>query len=655
MPVVGSYALLFVFSICSADFLSMDNNSEEESEVSDSEIDDYEAKFYSQLKAGHLIVKNTDSTYKCPFCSGKKKQGYNYKDLLQHASGIGASNRKAKVKATHRAVAKYLRDDLSETTTPSLQLVVVESHTPKNKDEQFVWPWMGILVNVPTEFKNGRYIGESGNRLKERLSLFNPLKVHSLWNYKGFTGNAVVDFSKDWIGFKDAMAFENHFESAHFGKRDWNDRNNRGTEIYGWVARTEDYNSPGPIGDHLRKNGDLKTVSDLANEESRKTDKLVANLASQIEVKNKHLQELECKYNETTLSLDQMMEQRDQLLNAYNEEIRKMQHLARNHSRRIFEENEKLREELDSKRKELGLRNKQLDSLAAQNDIDKRKFEQEKQKNAVKNSSLQMATMEQQKADENVLRLVEEQKREKEAALKKILQLEKQLDAKQKLELEIEQLKGKLLVMKHMGGEEDSTVKKKMDEMSEQLKEKIEEMEDMEALNQTLVVKERKSNDELQEARKELITGLTEMLTGRSLIGIKRMGELDEKVFQNACKQKFPGDDPDVKSVILCSKWQDELKVSNWHPFRVIIADGKEKEVIKEEDAKLQSLKEELGDEVYKAVTKALMEMNEYNPSGRYVVSELWNYKEDRKATLKEVIQYVLKQWKTHKRKRGAM
>lgn len=96
--------------------------------------------------------------------------------------------------------------------------------------------------------------------------------------------------------------------------------------------------------------------------------------------------------------------------------------------------------------------------------------------------------------------------REKEAALKKILQLEKQLDAKQKLELEIQQLRGQLQVMKHMGGEEDIEVKKKMEEMSEQLQEKVEEMEDLEALNQTLVVKERKSNDELQEARKELIS-----------------------------------------------------------------------------------------------------------------------------------------------------
>lgn len=79
------------------------------------------------------------------------------------------------------------------------------------------------------------------------------------------------------------------------------------------------------------------------------------------------------------------------------------------------------------------------------------------------------------------------------------------MDAKQQLELEIEQLKGKLLVMKHLGSEEDTGIKKKVEEISEELKDKIEEMEHIEALNQTLLVKERKSNDELQGARKELI------------------------------------------------------------------------------------------------------------------------------------------------------
>lgn len=72
--------------------------------------------------------------------------------------------------------------------------------------------------------------------------------------------------------------------------------------------------------------------------------------------------------------------------------------------------------------------------------------------------------------------------------------------------MEIEELKGKLQVMKHLGDEDDEAVKKKMKEMNVELEEKVESLEDMESLNQTLIAKERQSNDELQEARKHLIS-----------------------------------------------------------------------------------------------------------------------------------------------------
>lgn len=75
--------------------------------------------------------------------------------------------------------------------------------------------------------------------------------------------------------------------------------------------------------------------------------------------------------------------------------------------------------------------------------------------------------------------------------------------------------------------------------------------------------------------------------------------------------------------------------------------------VIDENDEELGKLKQELGDEIYDAVTAALMEIEEYNPSGRYAIPELWNFKEGRKATLKEVISFLFKQLKTQKRKRG--
>lgn len=90
---------------------------------------------------------------------------------------------------------------------------------------------------------------------------------------------------------------------------------------------------------------------------------------------------------------------------------------------------------------------------------------------------------------------------------KKFIELEKKVDAEHALKLEIERLKGALQVVRHMGEEdEDAETKQKLVEIEENLKQKKEELEYFDALNQTLIVKERKCNDELQEARKELIT-----------------------------------------------------------------------------------------------------------------------------------------------------
>lgn len=296
----------------------MNSSSDEASEISDSEIEDYAAKSYVRLKEENLKVKVSDGCYRCPFCLGKR-QDYRYIDLFQHASGISASTRKAKVKANHEALVKYLKNDLGDASNSSSQPMIVKQDPPKAKqDGLFVWPWMGIVVNIPTEFRNGKYVGESGTRLKKDLSMFNPLKVHTLWNYRGFTGNAVVDFGKDWTGFKNALEFENHFVAGHCGKSEWVEKESHGSELYGWVARADDYNSGGTVGDHLRKNGDLKAVGDIAEQESRKTSKLVQDLEMRIEVKKKHIEELECKYNETSLSLDKIMEERDKLHESYN-------------------------------------------------------------------------------------------------------------------------------------------------------------------------------------------------------------------------------------------------------------------------------------------------------------------------------------------------
>ncbi|KAL5711441.1 hypothetical protein ACHQM5_021897 [Ranunculus cassubicifolius] len=637
----------------------MDYMSEEESEVSESGIEEYEDKIYEQFKNGKLKVKLSDAVFRCPFCQGKKKQNYGYKDLFQHASGVGgkgSQSKSIKTKAEHLALARYMESHLAPVAPHSHSEADSAPPEERDRDELFVYPWVGVVVNLPTQWKDGRFVGESGSKLRDQLAKkgFNPLRVHPLWNFRGHSGTAIVEFNKDWPGFHNAMSFEKSYEADHHGKKDWHaiakNREDPGPDLYGWIARDDDYEANTIIGENLRKSGDLKTVADLVAEEERKTSKLVTNLANVIEVKNQHLKEIECKFNETNISLKNLMDQNDKLHHSYNEEIKKMQQNARDHFRKIFNEHEKLKSKLDTQRHELEMRGKELEKREAHNENERRKLIEEKSKNAMRNSSLEMASLEQKKADEKVLKLAEDQKRVKEDLHKRILALEKQLDAKQALELEIARLKGNLNVMKHMGGEDDAEeVKEKVEAMVKSLEEKEDELEDLEALNQTLIVKERKSNDELQDARKELINGLKD-LSSRALIGVKKMGELDPKPFRESCKRKFRSEEADLKSVELCSLWEDHLREPGWHPFKMIKGENGLKEIVDPEDGRLKGLKQEMGEEVVNAVSTALLEMNEYNASGRYIIPELWNFKENRKATLKEGVAFILSKWKAAKR-----
>lgn len=73
-------------------------------------------------------------------------------------------------------------------------------------------------------------------------------------------------------------------------------------------------------------------------------------------------------------------------------------------------------------------------------------------------------------------------------------------------------------------------------------------------------------------------------------------------------------------------------------------------ELIDDEDEKLKGLRKEMSEDVYKSVTNALIEINEYNPSGRYITSELWNYEEGKRAGLKEGVDVLLNHWRRKKR-----
>ncbi|PHT47593.1 Factor of DNA methylation 1 [Capsicum baccatum] len=634
----------------------MSSSSGEESDLSDSEIYEFKEKPYEELRTGKLRVKGPNGSLRCPFCAGKKKQDYKYKDLLQHATGVskGSANRSAKQKANHLALAQYLETDLANEAEPIPKRDVTPERSEPGKDELFSWPWTGVVVNISKETGKGRSLDDKEYWLK-KFSMYTPLEVKLFFDNQGRVSEVVVRFNSDWTGFKGAMEFEKSFEASHCSKQEWKShRSCPGPNLYGWVAREDDYLEEGAVGEFLREKGELKTISDLIKEETQGRKKVVANLANEIDMKNENLDELQTKFNLNTLSLSQMLVEKDMLHRSFFEESRKMQRLAREHVQKVLMEQEMLSLELESKKKKLDSWSRELNKRETLTEREKQKLDEEKKQNDVRNSALQLASAEQRKADENVLRLVEEQKREKEEALKKILELERDIDAKQKLEMEIAELKGKLEVMKHLGGNDDEAVQKKIKEMNEELKDKMEEMDSMESLNQTLLAKERQSNDELQDARRTLKEGLLDVLSSaRAHIGIKRMGEIDSKAFQNALKQRFPNQEAEIKAIELLSLWQEKIKDPDWHPFKTIMIDESNVErVIDENDEALRNLKEEYGDEIWDAVTAALKEIEEYNPSGRYAVPELWNFKEGRKATLKEVISFIFKQIKTQKRKR---
>ncbi|RAL36976.1 hypothetical protein DM860_003898 [Cuscuta australis] len=641
----------------------MDTSSGEDTDISDSEIQEYEEKSYEELKSGRRSIKVSDEVYSCPFCSRKRKRDFAFSDLLQHANGIGTCNSKKRTprdKANHLALAKYLQNDaaVSAGQSKSKEKVQADALADCDRDEMFVWPWIGIVVNLPKQLKEGRFVGESGSKLRDQYIRrgFNPTRVRPLWNYQGHSGTALVEFHKDWSGFSNAMSFDKAYEAHHHGKRDWlTDNGGKKSDLYAWVARADDYNANNIVGENLRRIGDLRTVSDIIEEEARKASKLVSNLTNVIEEKNLHLKEMESKFQETSESLSILIIEKDKLHHAYNEEIKKIQSSARDHLQRIFNDHERQKLQLETQKKQLESRGAELEKREARNEIDRKKLNEELEQNAKLNSSISAATEEQRRADEKMMKLAEEQKRQKEELHRKIISLEQRLDAKQAAELEIQQLRGKLNVMRHMGDEGDQEILEKVDELIKSIREKEEELEAVEALNQTLVVKELKSNDELQEARKELINGLKEY-PRTCAIGVKRMGELDSRPFHEAMRKKYGESEADDRATELCSLWEEYLRDPEWHPIKVVSVDGQQNKhmsVIDEEDEKLKELKKNYGEEVCKAVTNALIEVNEYNPSGRYITSELWNYAKGKKAELKEGVDVLLTLWKKKRATEG--
>ncbi|MCL7048819.1 hypothetical protein MKW94_005463 [Papaver nudicaule] len=179
--------------------------------------------------------------------------------------------------------------------------------------------------------------------------------------------------------------------------------------------------------------------------------------------------------------------------------------------------------------------------------------------------------------NEALMRELLTHKRKLQQKLKEIDKHEAELELRSKqLDVLSEEVEGKLNIAQENFEREKAQVQSKVNDLCKKLEEKDYELDNLITLNNTLIAKECRSNHELQEARKVLIEGLDGFanIRSRPVIGIKRMGELNEKPFRDICIQKFQTSDWETKSAELCSLWQNNIQDSEWYPYKHVTIDN---------------------------------------------------------------------------------
>ncbi|EPS57463.1 hypothetical protein M569_17354, partial [Genlisea aurea] len=348
----------------------------------DSELMDLKYQYYRDLRDGKIRLKTSGKHYFfCPFCPDNRRE-YELMELQRHAYRISEEPRAARSFsdcARHMALLKYLNEksESKRRCTPGTSKSRTPRRTRDRDDPPIVWPWTGIIANIPIELKDGKYVADSGRKLKEELVAegFNPVKIHPLWDSRGHSGFAAVEFKRDWEGFSNAMEFETTFEMRQHGKKDWNTRNGgddkQQQQLYGWLAREEEYRSKGVIGRHLQKNGDLKTVAEIQVEDQRKDTALVTKLSDVLLSKSERSEAMKKRISRKDRIINDLLASQEEMTQSYNEEMKAIQDDAYRRLRKIMEDSERTKAELENRRQRLKSRERELKQRRVWNDTEK--------------------------------------------------------------------------------------------------------------------------------------------------------------------------------------------------------------------------------------------------------------------------------------------
>nr|GEV52439.1 uncharacterized protein [Tanacetum cinerariifolium] len=146
----------------------------------------------------------------------------------------------------------------------------------------------------------------------------------------------------------------------------------------------------------------VRTVPEIImGEKGSKATKLMSNLATVIEVKNRRFEEMERKYMETKNTISKLIAENDNLQQSFYEEAKEMQFNNREHFQWICNDHEIVNLKLQRQEKELELRSAELQKREVVNQKKRKRLAKEIEQNAAKNSLLQ----EQRKANESMMKL----------------------------------------------------------------------------------------------------------------------------------------------------------------------------------------------------------------------------------------------------------
>ncbi|KAK1375698.1 Factor of DNA methylation like [Heracleum sosnowskyi] len=243
----------------------------------------------------------------------------------------------------------------------------------------------------------------------DKFYKYKPKEVVLFWDGGKLIGETVVKFEINGNGYSNCLEFERFFEYDHRSKKNCVSKKGLiNLHMYGWSARTDDYGSPGVVGDFLRKTGELQTISNIVEEEDRgKRDKR-RKLQFELDKKNENLDDLKMKYDERNMSLVRLLHEKERLRQDFIKETKRMQKKSEEHIRGVLSAQDMLKSDLEMKKKQLDSWRRELNRCEIRTERDRIKLEDERNKNDVRSSWLQLDSLEQKKADENVLRLVEE-------------------------------------------------------------------------------------------------------------------------------------------------------------------------------------------------------------------------------------------------------